>query len=85
MISKKRDPVAWASLMYELEDAKEHLENLITDLEKDPEYDEPNLQVDLGHVYAHLNRAWHRRNMKEDFTDEEWNIACRFPSDCEPT
>ena len=39
MISKKDNPVAWATFMYELEDAKEHLERLIEDLEGDSEYD----------------------------------------------
>lgn len=84
VISKKDDPVEWAALMYELEDAKEHLERLISDLESEPEYDEPNLRIDLGHVYSHLNRAWHRRNLKSDFNDKEWSEASQFPTDCDP-
>lgn len=84
VISKKDNPVEWATLMFELEDAKEHLAKLILDLESDAEYDEPNLRVDLGHVYSHLNRAWHRRNLKGDFNDEERSRASHFPKDCEP-
>lgn len=84
MISKKDDPVAWAAFMYELEDAKEHLEGLIADVENDPEYDEPNLRVQIGHIYSHLNRAWHRREKKSDFNDQEWTQASQFPSDCDP-
>lgn len=84
MISKKDDPVEWAAFMYELGDAKEHLERLISDLESDAGFDEPRLQVDLGHVYSHLNRAWHRRNLKGDFNDQEWKQASQFPHDCDP-
>jgi hypothetical protein len=84
VISKKDDPVEWAALMYELEDAKEHLEGLISDLDSDPDYDETNLRIDLAHVYSHLNRAWHRRNLKGDLDDEEWTKASQFPTDCDP-
>lgn len=28
----------------------------------DPEYDEANFRVNLGHIYSHLNRAWNARN-----------------------
>lgn len=84
MISKKSDPVEWSAFVYELEDAKEHLEQLISDLESDPGFDEPKLRIDLGHIYSHLNRAWHRRNLKGDLNDEEWKQASQFPQDCDP-
>jgi hypothetical protein len=84
VISKKDNSVEWAAFMYELEDAKEHLERLISNLESDPEYDDPNLRIDLGHVYSHLNRAWHRRNLKGDLNEEEWRKASQFPTDCDP-
>src|SRR5690606_11589445 len=48
MISKDKDPVGWALLMYELEDAQEHLANLIAEMARDPEYGEENLRIDLG-------------------------------------
>lgn len=71
-------------MMYELHDAKEHLTNLITEIQNDPEYDEANLIIDLGHVYSHLNRAWHRRNESEDISEAEWIAASKFPNDLEP-
>jgi hypothetical protein len=82
MISKEQNPVGWASLMYELEDALEHLGNLISEIENDPEYDEVNLRIDLGHVYSHLNRAWYLRNKAEGIS---WDDASKFPTDLEPT
>jgi hypothetical protein len=85
MINREQNPVSWAMLMYELDDAIEHLNNLITEIQNDPEYNETNLRVDLGHVYSHLNRAWYRRNKGEDISELEWVEASKFPTDLEPT
>lgn len=82
MIDKKLQPVEWAAFMYELDDAREHLENLINDLEKDPDYGEPELRIDLGHVFAHLNRAW--RRSARDLNDNEREWASKFPDDLAP-
>jgi hypothetical protein len=82
MIDRKLQPVEWAAFLYELEDAKEHLEALIKDIGHDLDYDENNLRVDLGHIYAHLNRAW-RRSMKA-VDDGEWDKASQFPDDLMP-
>lgn len=85
MISKEKNPIGWSMLMYELEDAKEHLSNLISEIESDSEYEEANLRIDLGHIYSHLNRAWHRRNKTEDISEAEWVEASQFPRDLSPT
>jgi hypothetical protein len=82
MIDKKLQPVEWASFMYELQDAREHLENLIKDIENVPDYGEVELRIDLGHVYAHLNRAW--RRSAGDLADADWESAPRFPDDLTP-
>jgi hypothetical protein len=84
MISKQSAPVGWSMLMYELEDAKEHLANLILAMDADAEYDEVNLRIDLGHVFSHLNRAWHRRDVPEDLTEDQWKKASQFPDDLSP-
>lgn len=82
MIDRELQPVEWAMFMYELEDALEHLGNLIKEIQQTPDYNEDNLRIDLGHVYAHMNRAW-RRSVK-DVAEDEWNEASRFPDDLEP-
>lgn len=68
--------------MSELEDAKEHLSTLIEDMRQDPEYDDTNLRVDLGHVFSHFNRAWYRRDVREDLSSVEWEkgkpISCGY-------
>ncbi len=84
MINRKDNPIAWAMLLSDLEDAHDHLRDLIKEISAESEYGEPELRIDLGHVYAHLNRAWHRRLKSEDFTDSEWEAAGAFPDDLEP-
>lgn len=81
MISKEKSPVGWAMLMYELEDAREHLASLAEEMERSPSYDEIDFRINLGHIYSHLNRAWHRRQVHEDLSDEERELASQFPSD----
>lgn len=62
MINKKSAPGEWAGLMYELEDAQEHLTALISEMNATDDFDEVDLRIQLGHVFSHLNRAWHRRD-----------------------
>lgn len=81
MIDKENSPVEWAGLMYELEDAHVHLSTLITEMTNDPSFDETDFRVQLGHVFAHLNRAWYRRNLRQDIAISEWEMASKFPDD----
>lgn len=84
MINAKDQYVAWAALISELDDAREHLEELITKTQKAGTIEESVLAVDLGHVYAHLNRAWHSRNQETEITEAQWPAFSRFPKDVEP-
>ncbi len=84
MITKENAPIGWTLLMSELEDAKEHLSTLIKDMRQNPEYDDAALRIDLGHVFSHLNRAWHRRDVREDLNNVEWEKASQFPTDIDP-
>ena len=81
MINKDSAPIGWDGLMYELEDAHEHLGALISHMNNDPDFDETNFRIELGHVFSHLNRAWHRRDSVEGLNEEEWLAASDFPTD----
>jgi hypothetical protein len=85
MIQKDSNPVGWALLLYELEDAHEHLANLVNKMNQDPNYDEVDFQINLWHIFSHLNRAWYRRNIVEDISESEWDISSQFPKDLNPT
>ena len=91
MIDPQRDPLAWSMLMHELGDAHEHLGNLIREMKAD----EVTFRIDLGHVYAHLNRTWNLLREKGDawhdafigrdpIQDAVYEAARAFPTDLEP-
>ena len=92
MIDPKRDPLAWSMLMYELEDAHEHLGDLIREM--DACADEVEFRIQLAHVHAHLNRAWNLRDKddawhdafvrRDPVQDAEYEAARAFPTDLEP-
>jgi len=84
MITKESAPVAWAGLMYELEDAQEHLAELILEMNNEADFDEVNLRIKLAHVFSHLNRAWYRRNKNDGLDEAEWLCASEFPADMDP-
>jgi len=48
------------------------------------DFDEAHFAVDLGHVYAHLNRAWHARNQPSEMTSEQRDAFSEFPRDLKP-
>ena len=86
MLSNAEHPVAWAMLVYELADAHEHLGELIARMEATGGMDDSEYSVHLGHVFAHLNRAWHGRNdpeldNKPEGLRDEWS---RYPADLPP-
>ena len=84
MINRDDNPVQWALFMDELEEAREHLEKLIAVIMTDRTYDEERLRIDMGHLAAHLSRAWARRNCTRDLTDEEWESWREYPQDLRP-
>ena len=84
MINNKLNPIEWSSLLYELEDAKEHLESLIAQLSQNGKIDEQDYMVQMGHIYAHLNRSWNSRNNVGECRGKEREVFTSFPKDIEP-
>ena len=84
MIDLKSNPSEWATFLYELEDAKEHLKSLIADLNAKGEIDESDFKIELSHIYSHLNRSWHIRDRKTDFNSNESKPLSLFPKDINP-
>lgn len=71
--------------MYELEDAKEHLENMIDQMNKDGAIEEDSeFRIRMGHVFAHLNRGWNIRNRVGEYDESERELFSMFPKDLEP-
>jgi hypothetical protein len=84
MINKKDNYVAWALLVENLSEAQEHLQKFTENMIKRDSYDESEFSAELGHIYAHLNRAWHSRNQTSEITSEQWPVFSQFPKDLEP-
>lgn len=84
MINEKKHHEAWASLVTELDDAREHLEGLIQKMQQSGVIDDADFTVDMGHVYAHLNRAWHSRGQESEITEKQWSAYSQFPRDLNP-
>jgi len=84
MINSKDNPIEWSQLMYELEDAHEHLGNLIKEMSKEGRIDVEGYAVDVAHVYAHLNRAWNSREFIGEMSEAQWGEYRAFPKDLEP-
>jgi hypothetical protein len=52
-------------VLYNLKEALEQLTNTIQGLENNIEYDSPEFQVEMGHLYHHINTAWNAQNSTE--------------------
>jgi len=84
MINGKDNPVEWAQLSYELEDTIEHLRAISKKVSSNSIIDETDLRIELGHVYAHLNRIWNTRNQIGDYSDSQREEFSQFPTDIAP-
>ena len=84
MLTSAEHPVAWAMLIDELAEARDHLGSLIDEMVAAGEIDEAYYAVRLGHVFAHLNRAWRGRNDTR-LEDAEWgDDRSQYPDDLKP-
>ena len=85
MITKKDNYAEWALLVYELDDAKEHLETLMREMSERPDFAEEDYRIHLGHIYSHPNRVWNRReHVGTELAEEQFQEFSRFPDDIEP-
>ena len=79
-----RDYIFW-----NLHEAAEALAELIKEMEADPEYDQGQFDVDLHHVYHHINTAWNARNASperiETCSEEDFQNWRQFPTDIDMT
>lgn len=71
-------------LAYEIEDAIGHLQALGKSLTPGGSIEPEDYRIQVGHVYAHLNRAWYGRNRTGDQTPELFELESKFPSDLDP-
>jgi len=84
LINGKDNPVEWALLAYEIDEVIEHLQALGESFTPNGSIKSEVYEVQLRHVYAHLNRAWNSRNRLGEQTPELFELESKFPSDLDP-
>jgi hypothetical protein len=83
VITSNDNPVEWALLRYGLDDAREHLVELLAAMEA-PDFDETEFGIQLAHIYSHLNRAWNSRSHTGDQADSDFQRFSEYPRDLHP-
>lgn len=84
LINGKENPVEWALLAYEIDEVMEHLQAIRESLTPGGSIEPEDYEVQLRHVYAHINRAWNSRNRLGEQTPELFELESKFPSDLDP-
>ena len=76
----RRDYVLW-----NLKEAAEAIEEIVRDMEADPDYTDVELSVDLTHLYHHVNTAWNARHASEsqiaECSEDDFRRWRAFPAD----
>ena len=81
MINEKDNPVEWALMCYQFEEVAEHLQNLSNEIVPNAEINEKEFNVQMGHIYSHLNRIWNSRNHIGEISDENFEEYSKLPKD----
>jgi hypothetical protein len=74
-------------VVFHLREAAEQLKETIHSLESGGEYGIEEFQVEMGHLYQHVNTAWNGRDQTDaqfaECTDQDFNQFRRFPKESE--
>ena len=76
-------------VLWNLNEAREAIGQLISDIETDADYDFGEFRVDMEHLYHHVNTAWNARESSAERTNacsqEDFDRWRQFPQDIELT
>ena len=74
-------------VLFHLREAAEQLKETIQNLEGGDDYRTEQFQVDMGHLYHHLNTAWNGRDQTDAqharCTDQDFKRFRQFPRESE--
>ncbi len=72
-------------VLFHLREAAEQLKETIQSLESAGDYGIEEYQVEMGHLYQHLNTAWNGRDQTDaqfaKCTDQDFDQFRRFPKE----
>ena len=74
-------------LLTHLKEAQEELDSIINTLKNNSKHPEVSFEIEIQHLYHHLNTAWNGRNSlaNEEETDEIFYKRRQFPTDIDMT
>ena len=76
-------------VLWNLGEAREAIDQLIADMQSNPDYEYGEFRVDMEHLYHHINTAWNARDASTEITDacaqEDFDRWRQFPQDIELT
>jgi hypothetical protein len=74
-------------VLFHLREAAEQLNDTIQSLANDGDYGTEELQVEMGHLYHHLNTAWNGRDQSDEqfekCTAQDFARFQKFPNESE--
>jgi len=72
-------------VLWNLREAAEELTRTIQEIERDPNFGQPELLVAMTHLYHHLNTAWNARHATAEqaatCTQQDFDRWRQFPRD----
>ena len=75
------------AVLFHLCEAKEQLDQTIAEMTNDPNFCLESFQVDMSHLYHHLNTAWNGRDASQEqhnaSNQNDFNLWRKFPSNAE--
>ena len=76
-----------AVVLFHLREAAEQLKETVQNLESSGDYGTEEFQVDMGHLYHHLNTAWNGREQTDEqhqnCTEADFARFRKFPNESE--
>ena len=74
-------------VLFHLREASEQLNETIQELESNRDYGAEGFQVEMSHLYHHLNTAWNGRDQTDaqhaKCTDDDFKRFRRFPDEAD--
>ena len=71
------------NIVFHLQEAKEELDRIISEFQRNPEYESAEYLVQMSHLYHHINTAWNSRDASEkeveECSEENFNKWRQFP------
>lgn len=72
-------------ILFNLKEAQEAIDRLLEQIQASQEYSFEELEVDIAHVYQHVNTAWNARaesdTASNQCSQEDFDRWRQFPSD----